>query len=431
MAGPADRQPKQLNLSNRHPGELSITWNAIGVRGILSNSTSIQLMVDGKTTPASSTTQTTTLTIGPGSHSIRPYLNPASPPPIAFRIYNISFTPWDTVPLDVAAGSPGRFFSSGGAGWWTGLVSPALAPEGTALIWGQPGFTTPGTDDALWLATTVEGPADISFWWRVQNPVYTTRLTFTTASLFPAQLNPFNTDPLPSSSGTHRTSLGPGTHTLRWAISGSLSPVQLDQLRITPRTVYSLDVAADLPGQVLTPVTGQWFGVDSPLALTGNSLIEVRSSSGGNNAVQMTAPVTGPGILRFHWRLAKPYSASEMRVTLDNNWAATLARSNSTAWKVSTWWFPPAPTPLVGTLPACPTSPRISMASPGHHPLPTSPWPKRRMRGMSPAGAHLTTGGSLSPTPLPPRMEWMPSRSPRFLAPAKHCCKPTARDLAP
>ena len=322
-----------LTFQTATPGELSVTWNVIGVRGSLLNSTSVQLMVDGKTTRASSTTQTTTLTIGPGSHSVQPYLEAASPPPIAFRIYNISFTPWDTVPLDVAAGTPGRLFTSGGAGWWTGLVSPALAPEGSALIWGQPAFTTPVTGDSLWLETTVEGPADISFWWRVQNPVSSTRFTFATASLFPAQLNPFTTNPLASSSGTHRASLGPGTHTLRWAISGSLSPVQLDQLRITPRAVYPLEVAADLPGQVLTPVTGQWFGVSSPLALTGNSLIELRGSTGRNDAVQMTAPITGPGILRFQWRLATPYGASDMRVTLDNIWAATLAQSSSTAWE--------------------------------------------------------------------------------------------------
>jgi hypothetical protein len=348
-------QRSSLQFTTPTAGDLTVTWDA--TTAVSRWDPTIDLSLDGKSYPPSLTPQTSTQSIGPGAHQITGF-NPAPAPKTdGLRIYNITFTPWNTVPLGDAAGLPGRTFTTGGTGWWSGVVNPALAREGSSLIQGQ--STSSNQRDSAWIETVINGPAEVAFWWRVDNDNYEVRLNLNSASFGTVKVNP--STPAAFSEGTHRIQLGSGPQTLRWSITGSTSPVWLDQLRITPRATLPLDVAADLPGLAFTPTIGDWFGAVDSNALSGNGLIEIHSPALGTSEVRMSAPFTGPGVLQFYWR--RPASSSfgnRLTVLMDQQEAAGL--SQGTAWEKVTIAIPPGqhtvtwrmadPEPLAGFLDA-------------------------------------------------------------------------------
>lgn len=129
-------------------------------------------------------------------------------------------------------------------------------------------------------------------------------------------------------SGTYSLRVPAGAHTLSWTwqSAAAADSFLLDRLVAVSRQSIPLSEAADASGLTFTPRSqgGWWDGSAYPELGVGGDAIDVQDDGTGTPAALSTT-VTGPGVLRWKWKLASPPNSS------DRIWRARLDASRSRA----------------------------------------------------------------------------------------------------
>lgn len=99
---------------------------------------------------------------GSGAHSVELRASAGAGVSIAAAVKSIRLIPTPSVPLDLAFDALGRVFSTVENGaYWLGVDQPADAQLGSSLVKAQTSKSGEAT-----LSTVIDGPADVSFWWK-------------------------------------------------------------------------------------------------------------------------------------------------------------------------------------------------------------------------------------------------------------------------
>jgi hypothetical protein len=194
------------------------------------------------------------------------------------------------VPLPVALDTPGREWTTGGDAFWAG--QPFAAHDGVDAA--QSGFLF--DDEVSWLQTTVIGPGQVSFWWKVFSELDFDFLQFSIDGVEAERISgdvdwQRQTITLPS-----------GERTLRWSYvkDGSVSEgadrAWLDEVRFdlaprivtqpASRTVAETGTATfSVEAEGSAPLTYQWRRNGAPVPQATNaslSLVNVRTEDNGS-----------------------------------------------------------------------------------------------------------------------------------------------------
>ena len=140
------------------------------------------------------------------SNSVFPLLRPDTNNPFSLEIFgDYTLTAVNVVPLPLAVDSPALIFNTTNDAPWLGQS----ATTQDTVDAGQSGLI--GDSQDTWVQTTVNGPGNLSFWWKVSSEVGFDYLEFYVNGVLQAGRISGNVDWLQKT-----YPLGGGTHILRW-----------------------------------------------------------------------------------------------------------------------------------------------------------------------------------------------------------------------
>lgn len=237
-------------------------------------------------------------------------------------------------------------FSAGGSNAWIGQTN--VSQDGVDAL-----LSPTSNTERSWIQTKVDGPAEVSFYWKA----------ITGSNDYPLTLESPATGGENDVIATLRTTaswekvnviIPAGTHTLRWvkntnsSYNNSNGAGLVDKLEVAPITnTVSINEAVDNSELAFTTNNGRWawFGRQINGAEGGDALTSPTFGYSGNDiepAVETT--VRGPVSLSFRWKLDTANSNSgysnelicslaQANAANQNTWirAATLSNQNSAA----------------------------------------------------------------------------------------------------
>lgn len=231
-------------------------------------------------------------------------------------------------PLAVAANFDAGVWTTGGDAVWYALGG--VSQDGNALS-----NQAIGDSKMTYIETTVYGPGELQFWWRVSSE---------TPDLLQLFVNGVALDRISGEvDWTQRTfHLGSGRQVLRWQYSkdGSIAKGQdrgfVDQVSFTPTPKVSLEQALNnAPLPLVTYGDDLWFGQtltnhDGFSAARSGYLLDNQSST-----VETT--VSGPGWISFTWKVSSE-GADPLKFLVDQTEWGRI--SGETDWTNQTFHIP-------------------------------------------------------------------------------------------
>ena len=206
---------------------------------------------------------------------------------------------------------PLTFVSGGSASWFSQTEVSHFG--GSAARSGAIGHS-----QSSWLQSTITGPGELSFFWKVSSEEdYDTLKLLIDGSVITA---------ISGEQDWHQVVvvLPPGSVTVQWQYGKDGTAIAgqdcgwLDQVSFTP-TGLSLNKALDNPWQQFRTgapsIAGRWYG-ESGSSVGGGSA--ARSGViGHSQSTWLETTLTGPGVLSFSWKVSCELVADYLEVTLD------------------------------------------------------------------------------------------------------------------
>ncbi len=224
---------------------------------------------------------------GPGMHTLRwEYTNPLNGG--CLWLDEVDWLPGGYVSLPVgdAVGAPALFGAQPSPSW-LGWQGAGLGRDGSAAK--SDSSTGGGT-----LRATLDGPGTLSWWWRSDSTTQVTlRLNGVTR----------HTGALSRPWQRMEFSIPEGSHTLDW-LHNATGVAYVDEVSFTPSAADSLPEAVEAPALVWrsSGASGAWFHQTAESYQEGDAAQAPALPDGGS--AWMEADVTGPGVLRFAWKVS-------------------------------------------------------------------------------------------------------------------------------
>jgi len=191
-----------------------------------------------------------------------------------------------SLPAGDAVGAP-ALFGAQPSPPWPGWQGAGLGRDGSAAR--SDSSTGGGT-----LRATLNGPGTLAWWWRSDSTTQVAlRLDGVTR----------HTEPLSRAWQRMEFSIPAGSHTFDWQHNFS-GAAWVDEVSFTPAAADSLPEAVEAPALVWrsSGVSGTWFHQAAESYQEGDAAQAPALPDGG--IAWMEADVTGPGVLRFAWKVS-------------------------------------------------------------------------------------------------------------------------------
>ncbi len=210
-------------------------------------------------------------------------------------------------------------WTSGGSALWTAAeVSGRVG--GLCIRSGEV-----GDSQSSWVETTIDGPGDISFSWKVSSQARLDRLTFTTDGETKAFIAG-TTASVTNWADCSFTIEGRGMHTLRWTYAKSPSGTAgedcgwLDNVQWNPCVPLVIDIPEALDALELEWTSGgndaaAWEVVESPSYEGEDACAAFADGTGG--LARIATEVIGPGTVSFRWSVESGTSFAGIAFMVD------------------------------------------------------------------------------------------------------------------
>lgn len=322
-ASTADNKQTWLQTSVTGPGVIDFWWK-VSSEPFYDR---LILYVDGQEYEAISGEQdwsSRQVILGAGSHTLRwTYLKNGSISSASDGAWldQVGFTPAPALALDASLDGSGLVWANSGGAPWAGFGPPFPTSDGVdAAASGDLGDLQQSV-----LATTVTGPGQLTFRWKVSSEEGYDFFTFLA--------NGSTQGSISGEQGwsTVTLQLGTGTHQLEWRyakdvrISSGADTAWLDQ--VTFVAAPPLTLAEALDGPALTWTTGgaaPWsgFGPPSPNHDGADAAASGKIAKSQQSWVQTT--VTGPGLLSYWSRISANWQDDFLSFTIDGEEQSVL-----------------------------------------------------------------------------------------------------------
>jgi len=172
-----------------------------------------------------------------------------------------------------------------------------------------------GSTDAR-LATSVEGPATVSFWWRASTLTRNSlKMNVGTEGTTPVTARTISGNSMDWRQESVNVPIG--THTIEWhfdrtgsgGTQNDLNAVWLDGLSVMPRPGFDHNVVIDATGMVLNDRAIEFWDIDETDAAVGTSSLKSAWIASSVTPV-LEADLTGPGTLSWWWKAPNPTNLS-------------------------------------------------------------------------------------------------------------------------
>lgn len=215
-----------------------------------------------------------------------------------------------TITLGEAVDDTSLTWTTGGDADWFGQTS-VYYHDGDAAQSGD----LAASDQSSWIETTVTGPGELSFYWKISSIYSTTNLNFEIDGVEESLCWEYE--------GWDRETfiLPVGSHTLRWNFTRGYYSGEagyLDRVEYIGIETVPLDEALD--NTFLTWITGgdaEWFGQTSVYHYDDDAAQSGNLTCCGEKSSWIQTTVTGPGGLSFYWKVSSLSSVTDLKFEID------------------------------------------------------------------------------------------------------------------